>query len=68
MKGFAFKLTAAAAVIAASAALFGTAAHAQDAKAPIELRYSIFFPPSHIQCETADGLGRGDREAHRTGA
>ena len=29
-----------------------------DAPEPIELSYSIFFPPSHIQCKTADAWAK----------
>ena len=29
---------------------------------PIELSYSIFFPPTHIQSVTAEDLGAGDQK------
>lgn len=34
------------------------AARSQEAPKPIELSYSIFFPPTHIQCQTAESWAR----------
>ena len=42
---------------APAAAAPAAAAPAADAK-PIELSYSIFFPPTHIQCQTADAWAK----------
>lgn len=44
------------AIILASVFLFSFIVHAiaQEKPKPIELSYSIFFPPTHIQCKTAE--------------
>ena len=48
-------------LVAAGALLFtgcGKAKTEQASQKPIELSYSIFFPPSHIQCKTAEEWSR----------
>jgi TRAP-type C4-dicarboxylate transport system substrate-binding protein len=41
-----------------TAAPTAAAPAAAPAPKPIELSYSIFFPPSHIQCKTAEEWAR----------
>jgi len=46
------------AVVVAAGAVFSGCGQQQTGEQPIELSYSIFFPPTHIQCKTAEAWAR----------